>query len=365
MAALTLAETFFTQLEKFSARARQYLNGKPDLSPWGESRLSTSSGYPDGIVLHYTAGPTLESAVKWLCNVKDQCGSAHVVVADCSLDWARPLMIDTPLVAALPATVVQLRLPNTMAYHATVANRTHYGIEMANVGPMPPRVADPTNAQDRSMIATNCVIAAGQVFRAYTLAQLKSTAQVGRYVAALGGNIGLESIVGHEHVQGPATKDGGGHDKRDPGVCFNFSLMRQAMVGQPSLSNITDASLETLGTRMGFVLDPTTASMQTKGLMQSAYAAGTAVNRETRMAAQLVALGYHVYGTETTSSQADNIRYFTGAGDNIKKNISTAIVFQRLMGLVPDGVLGPKTADALAARLSDRWLKRTMLEAVA
>ena len=347
------AQDFFLQLETFSARARKYLNGKPDLSAWGEARLKTASGYPDGIVLHYTAGPTLESAVKWLCNTRDQCGSTHVVVADSALAWAKPMMVDTPLVAALPATVVQLRLPNSMAYHATVANGTHYGIEMANNGPMPPRQSDPTNAQVRNLAAINCVVAAEQVFTAYRLAQVQAVSAVGRYVAALGGNLQAHTIVGHEHVQGPRTINGGGHDKRDPGVCFNFAAIRDAIVN-PAAPAIKDASLQTLQQRGGN--DP--------DFFRSAFQARPKSGQEIIMAAQMVALGYHVYPGlgSVGATSTGNLQYFSGPNDNNKKNKETVAMFQRLMGLTSDGVPGPITAAALAERLSDRWIKRTMLD---
>jgi N-acetylmuramoyl-L-alanine amidase len=83
---------------------------------------SFKSGFPDTIIIHYTAAPTLNSAVNWLTNSKAK-ASAHVVIGrDCK--------------------IVQLADFNTITWHAGKSsykerenfNQCSIGIEIDNCG---------------------------------------------------------------------------------------------------------------------------------------------------------------------------------------------------------------------------------------
>lgn len=124
------AVEFFSQLGTFSTRiVMSTLDGVPDASL---NRAVWKRNKPIGAILHYTAGASWRSAVKWFNAFRES--SAHVVVCDRIEKEAADFADDLPLVKALPVTVVQCVPPTSAAWHARWVNPLCYGIENRNVG---------------------------------------------------------------------------------------------------------------------------------------------------------------------------------------------------------------------------------------
>jgi len=250
---------------------------------------------PKGVVLHYTGGTNPITTAKYFFRRRYQARvSAHLVVGRDWPDQLRGFADDLPLVSALPTMVLQCVPHDKAAWHARAYNDTHFGIEIVNRGFMP--------SEWESYPTTQCL----------TVLLL-----LGEYVKNY--PIYPEQILGHEHVQ---------KNKRDPGPYFPISEIRDLAFMPASMRIYTDI-LSTWDpksahscTYYGFGQSEPILELQRR-LVRSDPVAG------------MVALEF--------------LGYFP-----VEKSIP---IFQRMMGLDVDGVLGPKTSVALWTRIKQQgWL---------
>ena len=172
-------------------------------------------GYPDTIVLHYTAGANSQSAIDTLCNPIREV-SAHLVIARGG--------VTTQLVAF-----------DTIAWHAgksswkgrTLLNRFSIGIEIENAGCL-----EPTGDVFVSWFGQN--YPANEVVRAvhrnqstptywhtYPPVQLQT---VERVCSLLINEYKIIDIVGHEEISPDR--------KQDPGPAFPLDDIRKRLLGE-------------------------------------------------------------------------------------------------------------------------------------
>ncbi|MEM9685410.1 MAG: N-acetylmuramoyl-L-alanine amidase [Bacteroidota bacterium] len=167
------------------------------------------SGLPDTIIVHYTAGSSLESSVNWLKNPKAKV-SAHLVVGK-------------------SGAVVQLVPFNTIAWHAgnsewngrTGLNSYSIGIEMDNAGLLE-KQADGYYTyfgkripEDQVMLATHKHSSEEAPWEVYTEAQL---AVVSDICIALKEDYNIVELLGHDDIA-PERK-------LDPGPAFPLQQLR-------------------------------------------------------------------------------------------------------------------------------------------
>jgi len=123
---------FFDQLEEFSIKVLKFLKIESTISPWTPGRFA---GDCQGIIMHYTAASDPRRALRWFMDsTRNSHRAAHVVVADGWPGAWREFADGLPLIQALPAAVVQCLPPDFRGIHAGWANHDFYGIEMANAG---------------------------------------------------------------------------------------------------------------------------------------------------------------------------------------------------------------------------------------
>ncbi|MDM7859466.1 N-acetylmuramoyl-L-alanine amidase [Alteromonas sp. ASW11-36] len=173
-----------------------------------------ASGLPDTIVMHYTAGSSVNSSVSTMCNPANKV-SAHLVIGR-------------------KGQVVQLVDFNTIAWHAgrsswqgrTGLNKYSIGIELDNAGPL-------TQNDDGLFLSWfNKAYTGEEVFKgkhrnqsqsgywhAYTEAQILVAFDVCRLLCE---TYGIKTIVGHEEIA-PGRKS-------DPGPAFPLDKLRNNLL---------------------------------------------------------------------------------------------------------------------------------------
>lgn len=199
-----------------------------------------ANGLPDAIVIHFTAGASAESSVKWLCNPQAK-ASAHVVVGR-------------------DGSITQLVPFNTIAWHAGTSSfggRTGYnkfsiGIEIDNPGRLRKTEAGTFQAAFGRTYAADQVIKAvhrnehsESYWLAYTESQIDAVFEL---CAALCATYKIREILGHEEIA-PGRKD-------DPGPAFPLDRLRQRLLfkgrdqdesdeqpAEPLLASVTASSL--------------------------------------------------------------------------------------------------------------------------
>lgn len=318
------ARRFFEQLAVFSQRYFQKIGIKTTQSPW----VSNTSTGLKGSIIHYTADPDMNRVLRWFM-VPEQRGrtSAHVVVADRRLPEAEELLDGLPLVDQLPVTVVQCVPPSLVAWHATWCNRSCYGIENLNPGELVKRdnVFVWWKPRDRTAPAWTTpwegvapVEASGRWWAPYPFGQVVANAMLLENVRGLFQKTFHPTwVLGHEAVQGVKTPQALGRDKRDPGPLFPIHEVRARVFDGLELH-----------------AEMATPEHQQRGLTGFiAEARKAEVGTPEWIVWVLKALGYYA-------------RDLTGS----------VLVFQRMCGLKPDGIVGPNTIDALVKRLADRGL---------
>jgi len=383
------AVEFFRQLDIFSDRfVKAELGLSTSTSPWGSS-MSSEHG-PKGAIIHYTADDDILRVLRWFLDAKwnAKC-SAHAVVADRKLGTSQEMTKDLPLVAELPVTVVQCRLPTQEAWHATWTNDFTYGIENVNVGELRKsedgekfvqwRPRD-KSSPDWTMPWTSPYKAPvglyGRFWEPYTQDQIAANVALLRYVRDYFGEGKLQRpwIVGHEAAQGVDTRSRGGHgqpmrtEKRDPGPTFPIHGVRYAVfdnwtpvgrydwynnhAGDPRFGQSDRDSMVVRVVRAVAgrpespgAADPTpeTAWARFKSGFQASMVNGGSFGVWGKLALWL--LGYHVSSIKE-GELAD--------GGMDSEDIQSVWMFQRLMGITTDGNPGIVTREKLWNRLKDR-----------
>lgn len=239
----TTAVEFFRQLAEFSERYLATNIKKADpVSPWGDDTIDIH-----GAVVHYTADEELDRVLRWFNDpLLKARASSHVVVADRQLGSQIILTEGLPLVAELPATVIQCRPPTKEAWHATWANSTYFGVECVSAGELRsqdakafyswrPKDKDSADWTTLWHSAYKAPVRAWQRYwDPFTPAQVAAVVMVLRYLRDLPGvELSRPKVVGHEHVQGVNTRRSNGEkmntDKRDPGPTCPMQGIRSAV----------------------------------------------------------------------------------------------------------------------------------------
>lgn len=195
---------------------------------------------PDAIIIHFTAGASAESSVKWLCNPQAK-ASAHVVVGR-------------------DGSITQLVPFNMVAWHAGTScygarngyNKFSIGIEIDNPGRLRKTEAATFQAAFGRTYEAELVIKAvhrnehaESYWLAYTEAQIEAVFEL---CATLCETYKIREILGHEEIA-PGRKD-------DPGPAFPLDRLRQRLLfkgrdqdeiddqpAEPLLATVTASSL--------------------------------------------------------------------------------------------------------------------------
>ena len=187
---------------------------------------------PRYLVMHYTAGRSLESSVESLCSIKPQGNaSAHLVLGR-------------------DGRIVQLAPFDVVTWHAGVShwnglaglNRHSIGIEMDNAGLLK-RIGAQYVAWFGKPCPDNEVLLADhkhgggtQPWHAYTEAQIERALELAELLVA---HYGLEDVLGHDDIA-PQRK-------ADPGPAFPLGAVRSRALGRvddvPARYRVTATSL--------------------------------------------------------------------------------------------------------------------------
>lgn len=187
---------------------------------------------PRFLVLHYTAGSSLESSVESLCTQKPQGNaSAHLVLGR-------------------DGSIVQLAPFNVVTWHAGVSqwnglvgmNQYSIGIEMDNAG-MLTQVGNQYRAwfgktypNSEVMLAEHKHGGGVKPWHAYTEAQIARALELAELLVT---HYGLEDVLGHEDIAP--------HRKTDPGPAFPLGAVKSRVLGRmddaPPRYVVTAASL--------------------------------------------------------------------------------------------------------------------------
>ena len=283
-------------------------------------------------MLHFTAGNSYRGSVEWLSAEKEQAkASAHVVIGRCRETWADQFVRRGGMLDQLPASIVQLRLPSQQAWHSTWCNKTMFGIELASCGEVREKngtiVGPNGDWSERITDPGPLVYAAGRIWENFTAAQMQTAIKVVQYYSALSGGFNQQNVIGHEMAQGVKTPERLGCDKRDLGVWVDLPSFRQCVIGAK---------------------DPGTFSLQPRQAPDDKLfvkGTGSAAQMDAQASQQLIALGYHM-------KKPAGARWLDG---KTLENTESLRIFQRMMGLKADGILGNLSLAALAERVADRW----------
>lgn len=319
---------FFSQLETFSDR---YLTrwGQPG---WNCGWRNDWPCEPNGVIIHYTASSSLRGTVRWFCNPQYNArASSHWVVHHRRISAHDEFASDLPLVKALPVTVFQPVSRLKKAWHATWANSWAFGIENVNQGYI-------------DKFGEELVELRRKYWYPYTPAQLHTNAILVRYLMELYPTVGLDRVLGHEQVQSERTVMGGKQmkNKWDPGPLFPLLQLRnQVLEGMAARSEVAHRHVPLTpvwdDVDIMELVYPGNNSRALFWKELSQYVKSGKPRRAGNVAMQL--LGYDVPTKSTTTYAATSVR-----------------IFQRMMGLLVDGIMGPITRRALRARLIERQI---------
>lgn len=351
------AQDLFAQLQTFSQRVFAYMK----LPTTGSGNGSETIKGPKGVVVHYTAG-TLKSAVAWFCDPKQNSGvSAHLVVGRTRMAEFEPFLVDLPLVAQLPVTVVQCRTPKQGANHATWVNNLCWGIENEHMGVGPSLVANTTKPIAGAAPKRYWVPVDGRTWDTYTAPQvLANITLVAAYRALAGAQFNPAWVIGHENVETLATLNYA-HDKRDPGPNFPLAIVRQAacadgvtmgMVAQPDELSAEDAGLNKAG-------QPIRLLERAKYLGPFFPAGGklSALWPQALDGSLFLSASYPI--APRARAMLGLLGYFVGpnlsATEWAMAELDSVYIAQVALGLTADRVVGPVTLKALQNRVKDSY----------
>ncbi len=171
------------------------------------------NGLPDTIVIHYTAGSSLNSSARWLKNPK-AIASAHLIIGK-------------------TGEIIQLVPFNIRAWHAgnsswkgrSGLNRYSIGIEIDNAGPLTRRADGFYTWFDKKVPEKEVVLAKHKhegeekAWEAYPSVQIEMVEEV---CMALMENYHISEILGHEDIA-PQRK-------RDPGPAFPLAFLQSKVL---------------------------------------------------------------------------------------------------------------------------------------
>lgn len=330
---------FFDDIKDFSADYLSSIGAPASGSPNGGKSLR-----PVGIVLHYTVDPSARSVCRWLCAPESK-ASAHYIIAQGRVAPMRSRSESSAY--HMPASIVQLRSPSSTAWHATWTNDHMLGIEICNGGEVRFNQAGTPHTfchgdgwqPTANPYVHNPIRAGGRTFCGYNDAQLCSITML-VYALCQQFHIPLGNVVGHDMVQGRFTRGAGGFDKRDLGG-FDLSLLRAQVMGMNhqdfwnvySRASRARAEVPLFGLQKHF--EPIGANASADWAMRCEAKKGS----EQAMYRLMRDLGYDV----------DRL-----GEQNGKPQTEHYALFQRMMGLEPDGIMGPLTRAAVCTRHADR-----------
>lgn len=171
---------------------------------------------PRFLVMHYTAGPALESSVRWLRR-REARASAHLVIGR-------------------DGSVVQLAPFDRIAWHAGVSrwngieglNRCSIGIELDNAGRLKREGGGEwrswfgrTYPEDEVMVAPHKHEVEDSGWHTFTPEQIEAALET---AATLVSRYGLEDVLGHDDIS-PGRKV-------DPGPAFPMGSFRARLLGR-------------------------------------------------------------------------------------------------------------------------------------
>lgn len=176
---------------------------------------------PSLIIVHYTAGASLESSANWLCNPQVK-ASAHIIIGK-------------------NGNIIQLVPFNKKAWHAgkskweslTNINKYSIGIEMDNAGKLSKRVDGYYTSFNKKIDDQNVVLAKHkfgnqeEAWEAYTQEQINSFINVCNILIQ---SFPIERIIGHEDIAPDR--------KTDPGPALSLlSLEETILNGRKDIEN--------------------------------------------------------------------------------------------------------------------------------
>jgi N-acetyl-anhydromuramyl-L-alanine amidase AmpD len=359
---------FFDQLKVFSDRlVKDDLGLKSSISPWGGA--SYINERPIGAVIHFTADEDYLRVLRWFLKEKFKSKvSAHAVVLDRRLGSHDTYAKDLPLIERLTATVIQCRKPETTAIHATWCNGTTYGIENVSAGELrsdgagsftsrrarddidgdgkPDKWTTPWKVPYKAPVELY-----GRWWSPYTPEQVAANITLLRELNGMfPGALKRSRILGHENVQ--STKSGSGKDKRDPGPTYPLAGVRDAIFSEAPIDQLswfkhygTDPRYGEAvrdGLVIGWVKEQAREPLPQDPTPEAAWKRFEVAVRQlpNEMDSDTFATGLCLLG-------------YGGAGRG------SVEIFQRMMGLKSDAVVGEKTCEALIERLEDRGILET------
>jgi len=334
---------FFDQLQVFSDRfVKSELHLNSSISPWGRSAYKEKE--PRGAIIHFTAEEDFLTNVRWF--VKESLNaraSAHVVVADRQLASHAKLAEDLPLIKKLPTTVVQCRKPDTVAWHATWTNSYCYGIENACAGEL--RKTEKGFAywpndwtRPWSVPYKTPVHALGRYWSPYTEAQVATNIEILRELLAMYPTLRSDWILGHENVQ---------KGKRDPSVVFPLARVRDAVFSNTPIHDLHWLS--------HFGSDPRFYEVELDGMVIY-WVKGLSAEPLSRDPSPKAAWTRFESAFRALPNEMDEDTFAVGLSLLGYAGASRASVeiFQKMMGLRVDAIVGTATCEALIDRVVDR-----------
>lgn len=188
-------------------------NGQP--YPYRESPNKGGELEPEYLVIHYTAGPNAEHALKWLTNPQAK-ASAHLLIAR-----------DGSITQMVPFNEVAWHAGKSQWRNITGLNSYSIGIELDNAGPLQ-RAGDTWVSWFGQRYPNNEVIEAvhkqqktSQGWHLYTAEQMAAVLEVS---ALLVQHYGLKEVLGHDDIA-PGRKT-------DPGPAFPMESFKARVFGR-------------------------------------------------------------------------------------------------------------------------------------
>lgn len=190
--------------------------------PFRESPNKGGTMQPKYLVMHYTAGPNAEQAIKWLINPTAQ-ASAHLVIGR-----------DGGITQLVPFNIVAWHAGKSEWQGIVGLNSHSIGIELDNTGPLSRSGNDwvawfGTRYPSEQVIEAAHKFAPGEIrgWQLYTPDQLFAAIEVSNLLVR---HYQLKDVLGHEDIA-PGRKS-------DPGPAFPMENFRSRLFGRPDEPDI-------------------------------------------------------------------------------------------------------------------------------